>query len=106
MTYERVKIMDENVTIYRQYIVDISGVGLPDTISSNNSRSREKSENIGKYHRYIGNISVMGRHIKPKIGQICSVQKNAKKKTKNKKIILADILANISPIDFFVFFIQ
>ena len=50
-------------------------------ISANDSRSREKSENIG-------DISVMARHIIIKIGKSCS---RAEKYKKKKKIILADI---------------
>ena len=63
-----------------QYIVDISGVGLPDTISANDGRSREKSENIGQYRRYITDISVMARYIGIKIGKSYNHAEKCKKK--------------------------
>ena len=50
-----------------RYIVDISSTfqvsGLPDTISSNESRIKEISENISLYRLYIGYISVIYRYI-------------------------------------------
>ena len=46
-----------------RYIVDVSSVGLPDRISANENRMKEKLENIGQNRRYIGNISVNNRYI-------------------------------------------
>ena len=49
------------------YIVDISSIfqvsSLPDTISVNESRIKEKSENIDQNHRYISDISLIYRYI-------------------------------------------
>ena len=41
-----------------RYIIDISSIfrvpGLPDMISENDSRSKEKLENVDQYRQYIG----------------------------------------------------
>ena len=93
--------MDENVTIYRQYFGCLAFPTRYQQTIVDLRKNRKISVNIA-------DISVMDRHIGLKIGKICSVQKNAKKKKKiilaDKSADIADISANIGPIDSFFFF--